>query len=139
MRSCYRNTANRWRLFIAICRSAGTIGRGPRPWWRGGFYEQDPRLGIVFRRELLAEQEHVTKPTLTPWVIEFAKRNKLDEKGIVAAMTDPRLAAMVDQDIQTAAARGIRKIPAVYVAGQSFVETIIYDDVARVLDNALAR
>lgn len=102
-------------------------------------YEQDPRLGIVFRRELLAEQEHVTKPTLTPWVIEFAKRNKLDEKGIVAAMTDARLGALVDSDIQQATARGIKKVPAVFVYGQSFVELIVYDDLAKVIDQALAR
>lgn len=102
-------------------------------------YEQSPRLGIVFQRELLDEQEHITPVTLKPWVIEFAGRNKLSEQAIVAAMTDPRLSIMVDQDIQMATARGIKKIPAVYVAGQSFVETIVYDDLARVLDQALAR
>jgi len=102
-------------------------------------YEQDPHLGIVFRRELLAEQEHVTKATLKPWVIEFAGRNKLSEQGIVAALTDPRLAAIVDQDIQLAMSRGIKKLPAVYVAGQSFEETIVFDDVARVIDQELAR
>ena len=102
-------------------------------------YEQSPRLGIVFQRELLDEQEHITPATLKPWVIEFAGRNKLSEQGIVVAMTDPRLSIMVDQDIQMATARGIKKIPAVYVAGQSFVETIVYDDLARVLDQALAR
>jgi protein-disulfide isomerase len=101
--------------------------------------EQSPRLGIQFRRELLDEQEHITPASLKPWVVEFARRNRLSEQGIVSAMSDPRLAAMVDQDIQTAAAKGITKIPAVYVAGQSFVGTIIYDDLARVLDNALAR
>ena len=102
-------------------------------------YEQDPRLGIIFRRELLAEQEHVTKASLTPWVIEFAERNKLDEKGIVAAMTDARLGEQVDADIQQAAARGIRKVPSVFVYGQSFVELIVYDDLAKVIDQALAR
>jgi protein-disulfide isomerase len=102
-------------------------------------HEQDPRLGITFRRELLAEQEHVARATLKPWVVEFARRNKLSEQGIVAAMTDPRLGALVDQDVQVATARGITKIPAVYVAGQSFVGTIVYDDIARVIDQALAR
>lgn len=102
-------------------------------------YEQDPRLSIVFRRELLAEQEHITRATLKPWVVEFAGRNKLSEQGITAALTDPRLATIIDQDIQLATVRGIKKIPAVYVAGQSFVETIVYDDLARVIDQALAR
>jgi protein-disulfide isomerase len=102
-------------------------------------YEQDPRLGIVFRRELLDEQEHLTPATLKPWLVQFAIRNKLSEQGIIAAMSDPRLAIMVDQDIQTATVRGVKKIPAVFVYGQSFAETIIYDDLARVIDQALAR
>ncbi len=100
-------------------------------------YEQNSRLGIVFRRELLDEQEHITAATLKAWVIEFARRNKLNEQEIVAAMTDQRLGAVVDGEIQMATARGVKKIPAVYVAGQAFVETIVYDDVARALDRAL--
>jgi protein-disulfide isomerase len=111
-------------------RSAAMVAR-----W---IYEQNPSLSIVFRRELLAEQEHITRATLKPWVVEFAVRNKLGEQGITTALTDPRLATIVDQDIQLATARGIKKIPAVYVAGQSFVETIVYDDLARVIDQALA-
>lgn len=102
-------------------------------------YEQDPRVGIIFRRELLDEQEHITRATLKPWLIQFAIRNNLSETGIVVAMTDPRLGAMVDQDIQLAASRGVNKIPAVYVFGQSFVGTIVYDDLAHVIDQALAR
>ena len=102
-------------------------------------YEQDPRLGIVFRRELLDEQEHITSSTLKPWLTDFAIRNHLSEAGIVAAMTDLRLSTMVDQDMRVAESRGIRKIPAVYVYGQAFVETIVYDDLAHAIDQALAR
>jgi protein-disulfide isomerase len=102
-------------------------------------YEQSPRLSMDFRRELLSEQEHITPAVLTPWVKEFAARNHLSQQEIVAALTDPRLAALVDQDIQLATARGIRKIPAVYVAGQSFIETIVYDDLAHAIDSALER
>jgi protein-disulfide isomerase len=101
--------------------------------------EQDPKLGTNFRRELLAEHLHVTRATLQPWIVEFARRNKLSEKEIVAAMTDPRLGTLVDRDAQLAATRSINKIPTVIVAGQSFAEIIIYDDVARVIDQALAR
>lgn len=102
-------------------------------------HEQNPRLSFVFRRQLLDEQQHVTAATLKPWVIEFARRNSLSEDGIVEAMTDARMARLVDQDIQLATALGIRKIPAVKVAGKSFVETIVYDDLAKTLDDALAR
>jgi protein-disulfide isomerase len=102
-------------------------------------YEQNPRIGIILRREILAEQQHMTLAKLKPWLVQFAIRNNLSEQSIIAALTDPRLSTLVDQDIQMATARGVNRIPAVYVAGQSFVETIIYDDVARVLDQALAR
>ncbi len=101
--------------------------------------EHSPRLGIKFRRELLSEQEHVTEASLVPWAREFATRNHLSESGIVAAMSDPRLSAAVDQDIQLATARGVTKIPAVYVAGKTFVETVVYDELAKTLDDALSR
>jgi protein-disulfide isomerase len=102
-------------------------------------HEQNPRLSPVFRRELLAEQEHITKNSLKSWVIEFASRNKLSEQGIVAAMSDTRLGAQVDRDTQMGSVRGVKKLPAVYVGGQTFVETIVYDDIARVLDQELSR
>lgn len=104
--------------------------------WVGG---QNARLGPVFRRELLAEQGHITKSSLRSWLIEFASRNKLSEQGIVAAMSDPQLGAMVDRDMQMGNTRGVKTLPAVYVGGQSFVETIVYDDIARVLDQELGR
>ena len=100
-------------------------------------YEQSPRLGIDFQRELMAEQEHMTMARLKSWIVQFAIRNNVSESGITAALTDPRLSTLVDQDIQLATARGITKIPAVYVAGKSFVETIVYDDLAHVLDQVV--
>jgi protein-disulfide isomerase len=100
-------------------------------------YQQNPQAGITFQRELLAEQEHMTSARLKPWIVQFAIRNKLSEQGITAALTDTTLSTQVDQDIQMATVRGVTKIPAVYVAGKSFVETIIYDDLARVLDQAV--
>jgi protein-disulfide isomerase len=102
-------------------------------------HAQNPQLGITFQRELLAEQDHMTPARLKPWVIQFAIRNKLSEQGIATALTDPMLSTQVDQDIQIATSRGVTKIPAVYVAGKSFVETIIYDDLAHVLDQAVGR
>ena len=102
-------------------------------------YQQNPRIGITFQRELLGEQEHMSLAKLKPWIVQFAIRNKLSESGITAAMTDPVLLTEVDQDVQLATARGVTKIPTVTVAGKSFVETIIYDDLARVLDQALEK
>jgi protein-disulfide isomerase len=101
-------------------------------------YEQSPQLGITFRRELLAEQNNVSQPSLKPWLVEFANRNRLDPKGIVDSLQDQRLGALVDQDRQAAVARGVIKTPTAYVGGQAFIENIIYEDLARALDEALA-
>jgi protein-disulfide isomerase len=102
-------------------------------------YEQDPKLGITFRRELLAEQTTVAAATFKAWLLEFAARNNLDQKGILDSLKDQRLATLVDQDRQGGIARGISKTPTVFVGGIPFVETIIYEDLARALDEALAK
>ena len=102
-------------------------------------YEQSNRSGLDVRRELLAEQDTITSHSLKDWLIDFAYRNHLDPKGIADSLSDQRLATLVDQDRQAAVARGISRTPTVYVGGQVFVETIIFDDIARALDEALAK
>jgi protein-disulfide isomerase len=102
-------------------------------------YAQDPRLGITFRRELLAEHDHITSASLKPWIEEFATRNHLDPKGIVAALADRQLNALVDQDYQSGVARGVSHTPTVIAGGQTIVETVIYEDVARAIDIELGR
>lgn len=101
--------------------------------------EQSTQLGVVFRRELLAQQNSMTAQNLKPWLAEFAARNHLDERGILASLTDPRYVSIVDQDLQSAQSRGVTKTPTVFVGGVSFVETIIYDDLARAIEDALPR
>lgn len=100
-------------------------------------YEQDPGLALDFRRELLAEQNSITLQNLKPWMAEFAARNHLDQKGIVNSLTDARFSAMVDQDLMTGATRGVTKAPTVIAGGQTFVETIVYEDVAAALNEVL--
>jgi protein-disulfide isomerase len=102
-------------------------------------YQQDPKLGITFRREIMSEQEHLTANNLKPWLIEFATRNDLDYKDIVSSLNDPRVVTLVDQDSLGAAARGISRTPTVYVGNQALVETITYEDLARLIDVELAR
>jgi protein-disulfide isomerase len=102
-------------------------------------YEQDPELGITFRRELLAEQNNITSQSLKLWLVEFASRNNLDRKGILDSLSDQRLAAIVDQERQAAVARGISHTPTAFVGGLSFEETILYEDLARAIDEALAK
>lgn len=102
-------------------------------------WEQDSERGIAIRRELLSEQDSITARNLNSWLYEFAVRNHLDVKGIIESLSDPRIGALVDQDRQAAVARGVSKTPTAYVGGQAFVETILYEDVARALDEALAK
>jgi protein-disulfide isomerase len=102
-------------------------------------YEQSTVLGIQLRREILSERNNISLQTLKPWLSDFAKRNQLDPKAIADAVDDPRLIALVDQDRQGAEARGVKSTPTVYVGGVAFVETIIFDDVARALDEALSK
>jgi protein-disulfide isomerase len=102
-------------------------------------YEQNPPLGIVLRRELMSEQDSITPQNLKPWLVEFAARNKLDQKGILDSLSDQRLNTLIDQDRQSAEARGISTVPTVIADGQSLAGTIIYEDLARVLDEALAK
>jgi protein-disulfide isomerase len=100
--------------------------------------EQSSELAITFRRELLAEQNNVTQQNLKQWLVEFAARNHLNQDGITGALNDQRLATLVDQDRQAAVARGVTKTPTAYVGGVAFVENIIYEDLARAIDEALA-
>ncbi len=99
--------------------------------------EHNAALGITFRRELLSQQNSVTQQNLKPWLLEFASRNNLDQKGILDSLTDARLIGLVDQDMQSAKARGVSKIPAVFIGGVAFAETILYDDLARAIDEAI--
>ena len=102
-------------------------------------FEQSTELGLTFRHQLMDEQNNITAPKLNAWLVEFADRNHLDRKGIIAALTDPRLVALVDQDRQSGAARGVTKTPTVFVGGVSFVEIIVFEDLAQAIDDALAK
>jgi protein-disulfide isomerase len=102
-------------------------------------WQQDSRAGIAIRRELMAEQNTVTLQNLKAWLTEFAERNGLNRKGILDALDDKTIAAAVDQDLQGGVARGVSRTPTVYVGGQPLVETIVYEDLARALDAALAK
>jgi len=102
-------------------------------------YEQSAISGIDIRRELLSEQDNITSQNLKQWLVDYAYRNHLDPKGIVDALSDQRLGTLIDQDRQAAVARGISHTPTAYVGGLAFAETIIYEDLARAIDEALAK
>jgi len=96
--------------------------------------EKDRALGMKFRREIMSEQLHLKSDTVEHWMRQFAVRNKLDPDAIVAATKDARLIGLLEQDRQAALSRGVAKTPTVFVANQPFVETIIYEEIAKALD-----
>jgi protein-disulfide isomerase len=102
-------------------------------------WQQDSALGIQLRRELLSEQDHITSANLNMWLANFASRNHLDPKAIVDSQKDPNLNALIDQDRQAAVARGVSGTPTAYIGGVVFKDPIIYEDLARALDDALAK
>lgn len=102
-------------------------------------YEQSSALGVVFRLELLAQQDHITAASLPNWLREFARRNKLNEEGITLAPSDPRLIAQVDSDRQGGTARGVASVPSVYLGTQVFIGNIQVEDLTRAIDVALER
>jgi protein-disulfide isomerase len=100
-------------------------------------WEQNPDAGIAYRREIMAEQDNLTAQRLKPWLQEFARRYRLDDKGILASLNDSRLGALVDQDMASGSARSVSRIPAVFLGNQAFIEIIIEDDLVRAIDDAL--
>jgi protein-disulfide isomerase len=102
-------------------------------------YQRDPQLGITFRREIMSEQEHISADNLKPWLLEFAGRNGLDPKGMLDSLSDSSVGSLVEQDYLGAVARGISRTPTVYVGNQALVETITYEDLARLIDVELGR
>lgn len=97
-------------------------------------YERNHELGITFRREIMSEHDHLTAESLKSWVREFARRNNMSQDGIEASLSDPRLTAAVEQDLQGGIGRGVRKTPTVWIGNQTFIETILYEDIAQALD-----
>lgn len=101
--------------------------------------EQSGELGIIIRREILAEQDAINAQNLKQWLTDFAYRNHLDPKAMVASLTDQRLITVVDQDRQAAVARGVNRAPTVFVGGVPFAETVIFEELARAIDDAIAK
>ncbi len=88
---------------IAIFLWGSMNGRGLRAVAGRWILEQSPAIGVVYRQELYAEQDHVTAANLKRWLQTFAGRHDLDEKAIVAALDDAGLRARVDSDLAGAA------------------------------------
>jgi len=102
------------------------------------FEEARPGLGVGYRKYALANLRAINLENFNERLSQFAKEHGVDPAQAVAALTDPRLAALVEKDYQEGIARGIAKTPTILVNGRPFIETFAFEDVAKAIDAELA-
>jgi protein-disulfide isomerase len=102
------------------------------------FEEAQPGLGLAYRKYAMAHLREITADNFDDRLSQFAKDHIVDPAKAVAALSDVRLAALVEEDYQDGVARGIAHTPTVLVNGRPFVETFPVEDVAKAIDAELA-
>jgi protein-disulfide isomerase len=102
------------------------------------FEEAQPGLGLAYRKYAMAHLREITADNFNDRLSQFAKDHAEDPAKAVAALSDARLAALVEEDYQDGVARGIAHTPTVLVNGRPFVETFPVEDVAKAIDAELA-
>jgi protein-disulfide isomerase len=102
------------------------------------FEEAQPGLGLAYRKHAMAHLREITADNFNDRLSQFAKDHAVDPAKAVAALSDERLAALVEEDYQDGVARGIAHTPTVLVNGRPFVETFPVEDVAKAIDAELA-
>jgi len=102
------------------------------------FEETRPGLGLAYRKYTMAHLREITSGNFNERLSQFAKDHGSGPAKAVAALTDARLAAFVEEDYQEGVARGIAKTPTVLVNGRPFIETFAFEDVAKAIEAELA-
>jgi len=95
-------------------------------------------LGVTYRKYMLAALRDINLNNFNAVLSQFAAGHEVDPAKAVAALGDPRLAALVEEDYQEGVARGIAKTPTVLVNGTPFIETFAFEDIAKAIDAELA-
>jgi|HigsolmetaAR202D_1030399.scaffolds.fasta_scaffold16391_3 Protein-disulfide isomerase len=103
------------------------------------FDEQNPKLGVEFRRATLANIANISEATFDQHVESFARTHAVDAAAAKAAQRDSRLVKLVEQDLEEGVARGIARTPTVLVDGQAFVEPSTPDEISKALETAVKR
>jgi len=102
------------------------------------FEETKPGLGLTYRKYSFSHLAEIHSEDFNDHLAEFAKAHGVDPKKALAALSDERLEALVEQDYQDGVARGIAHTPTVLVNGRPFVETFPVEDVAKAIESELA-
>ncbi|MBC7925838.1 MAG: thioredoxin domain-containing protein [Bryobacteraceae bacterium] len=97
-----------------------------------------PETGVAFRRWVMANQTSITSSNFEAQLLEWAKLNAVDPALLRAALSDAKLAKLVDDDYEEGVARGVARTPTVFVNGEPFIETFTADEISKSIDTALA-
>ena len=102
------------------------------------FGEIKPELGLAYRRHTMATIRETTPENFNEKLAAFAQKNGADATAAIAALSDQRLAALVERDFQDGVARGVSHTPTVFVNGKAFVEHFTFEEISKAIDEALA-
>lgn len=102
------------------------------------FEEAEPGLGLAFRKYSMANQSEINADNFNDRLSHFAQAHGVEPAKALAALSDARLADLVEKDYQEGVARGIAHTPTVLVNGRPFIETFAVEDVAKAIDAELA-
>ncbi len=100
--------------------------------------EAHPGAGLAFRKFALANLGDINNTNFEAIFREFAERQSVDPAKAATALSDPRLADLVEKDYQEGIARGVARTPTVLVNGHPFVESFTFQEVAKAIDGELA-
>ena len=103
------------------------------------FTEKDPKLGLEFRRYTMANIAQQNPANFNDRLAEFARQHGVPPEDALAAMDNPKYAELVEKDYQDGIARGIIHTPTVLVNGKAFIERFSFEELAKGLDEALAK
>ncbi len=96
-----------------------------------------PEAGIEFRRYVLEQYKEINAAVFEERVREFARDNNFDPSDAIRALRSSSLDEAVENDYQEGIARGVTKVPTLYIGNESFVEKFRRDDIAIAIEKAL--
>ena len=102
------------------------------------FEETQPGLGLAWRKYAMSHQSEISADNFDERLAQFAKQNGADPAKAAAALSDARLAALIEKDFQEGVARGIAHTPTALVNGQPFIETFTVEEISKAIDSELA-
>ena len=103
------------------------------------FAEKDAALGLEFRRHSLATIAQTNEGNFNDRLAGFARAHGVAAADALAALENPKYAALVEKDYQDGVARGVVHTPTVFVNGVPFVESFTFEEIAKGIDDALAQ